>query len=1456
MPTTRGSHAAARPAARQRAAPASAQRPATAPRRRPAPSRRDGAATGVRPAREGQGVYGRSLLESPPEKKRKRGDGDKGRAKRWAAAAAQAGADRAASATLDDGWKSYSHGNGPSKRHKLSSPGGTEYSKTAGQKKHDQRRLEADPAQTLLHTAAATAAAELTFGGPIDRREQRGLVTGPNRTTASVPDGQPQPTPAGIAMMDLQAVDKLVVAVNSQRRCADRSCDGDLVPCASQAGGLGGAVKITYQCNGSCGAEPIVFDGTGGAIHLVAHPPKLSYDSKTLTMTSSPHPDAAYASFRSKVGLSYAISYLLSGKNFADYFKQLNALGVPAPYNRQTFLDLVKYMLPFTRTVLEEEIRAAEHWHRMDESFHKLILTGDGVWQSKKFSKNGSYIVNDYELDGALLAYAHACQKGECDGDTEVHWDGTSKAMEGHLAGVCYNEIKKRGGTAVTVWLDGDASSDKEVSAIFPDAKMMRCFGHAMRALDKSCVKASTKKAPTEADVNRTPFLRGKACSCERGKKQVTKAFILHLKISLFTAAKRAGVSQDEFEDLVHMVTRHVTGVCTDDGQPPCDFHPQRVCLGEDAGCDNSCPTHICLGPPLCVLDCDPGDLKCKSQFGCYGTPQEPQCAGVTYTPGDSHVVNDCDYHVAVLEQLLQQIADRKAELIDPDSGRGQTNFSESRFSVLPRYRDKATALQAPHYCAMTNIGLLEGNRVAVALHFKWITEPWEIRLMKLMELPISPQHVQTAGEKLRTALAAHTRRQTPEYKQSVTAMKVNRSADAEKRKRYEPTHTYGQTDDGDDIGSDEDGGTSLDPSDDSPDLDGLRDEDGDGTEADSNTQPVVSTGSAAAAAQAVPSDSHWVSGAAMTDFYPLCGKRVLTFAIDSEATGFSTYLEDIIALGATAALMDVPERRTGASQTAAAASASSSDQAAAAAHSPSISAWEAGAVIAVIPDEDDESGPHPFWLAYVDETAKQRRKTFPVTWLETDDGTAYKLGTSNRINTAVVICEVRATGAWDRGDDSLTLGPEEVAVVTAEIERQHEAAEAAAAESDDGSGEEPEEQAEEEGEERCATWPTDVTITAPTFDEIVNTIQILTPKITELTGITQAQVEAAEKFPVVWDAMLRWMRAARDEVNPDAIVILGHNLKKYDLPLAARQGQSENIDVFTCLADIGVDAVIDTLDISAVYLRAEVNGARLHPQYNPMKPAEGAEEARPSDRQGDIYQHLFNRPMLAAHTALGDATALLEIVKTDEYSGAIGHHSASLAVTLAQHEVRERVLRENWVDEQGGYGRDDRGRCERVTGHHLARAESNKPSGDSMYRKFSCARSSVPHPDVPGQRCGCAFSTKLPRIRVGYTSPVIPGAPKLKATGTRKACMCTTQCATAACPCFPGLCGPACHLGLGAGAGKCCNSTTGRAAKATERKAAKEARVAAKAAAEAAGAALGPAAGLGAAAAAGAESS
>jgi hypothetical protein len=344
---------------------------------------------------------------------------------RHAAAVAEAAATDD-SAPLDDGWKSNSKGTGGSKRHKIRSPGGTQYSKAKGRKKHDARQEQADPAATALHSEASTTAAALTFGSPIDSRVRRGLVTAPNETTTSVPNGQAQPTPTGTALMDLQAVDKFVTSVNAQRRCSDRFCQGQLVPYASQAGGLGGAVKISYQCDGTCESEPVVFDGTGGAVLLKTLPPELTYDRETCTLRCVPNPDAAYRKYRSRVGLSMAMSFLLSGKHFSDYFKQMTALGAPGPYNRQTFLDLVKYCRPFSLAVLQEDILAAQHWHELDDSWDHITVTGDGVWQTRKFSKNGTYIVNDYELDGALVAVAHACMKGDCHGDGEIEWAGTS----------------------------------------------------------------------------------------------------------------------------------------------------------------------------------------------------------------------------------------------------------------------------------------------------------------------------------------------------------------------------------------------------------------------------------------------------------------------------------------------------------------------------------------------------------------------------------------------------------------------------------------------------------------------------------------------------------------------------------------------------------------------------------------------------------------------------------------------------------------------------------------------------------------------------------------------------------------------------------------------------------------------------------------------------------------------
>jgi len=122
--------------------------------------------------------------------------------------------------------------------------------------------------------------------------------------------------------------------------------------------------------------------------------------------------------------------------------------------------------------------------------------------------------------------------------------------------------------------------------------------------------------------------------------------------------------------------------------------------------------------------------------------------------------------------------------------------------------------------------------------------------------------------------------------------------------------------------------------------------------------------------------------------------------------------------------------------------------------------------------------------------------------------------------------------------------------------------------------------------------------------------------------------------------------------------------------------------------------------------------------------------------------------------------------------------------------------------------------------------------------RIFHCSRTGQKNPADWSQNCGCDFQKKLPVFRAGYTPPAsgATAAKTKKSVGVAKACSCTTQCGSKACPCFAGgLCGPMCHAGIGAGAGKCRNSASEKLAKreaaALKSKQAKHAKAVAKAA-------------------------
>ena len=344
-----------------------------------------------------------------------------------------------------------------------------------------------------------------------------------------------------------------------------------------------------------------------------------------------------------------------------------------------------------------------------------------------------------------------------------------------------------------------------------------------------------------------------------------------------------------------------------------------------------------------------------------------------------------------------------------------------------------------------------------------------------------------------------------------------------------------------------------------------------------------------------------------------------------------------------------------------------------------------------------------------------------------------------------------------------------------------------------------------------------------------------LTPFICKFTGIKQSQVDSADAFSEVYDKHLEWIRALREKVQPDVTVYIMHNGKPFDLPLLVRQARCAGCDFIGGLKSVGVSCVIDTLDCSKLYLRAEVDGAPTNPGYNPTQKDD---DTKSSDKQGDIYRHLFGSDPSPAegrsHTGIGDARQLLRIVRAAPFCNTFSKHRASIAVSLDQHAVRERVLERRWTAEQGGYSRDTgRPKCQQVDGFHLARATSNKPSASAANRVFSCSRTQHKVFVAGGgqQNCGCTFEMTVPKVRAGYTPPPAAAKPR-PSVGVKRACCCTTKCGTKACPCFPGLCGPACHFGLGAGAKKCHNSAArkleareAKAWKAAEKKAAKVAK-------------------------------
>ena len=548
----------------------------------------------------------------------------------------------------------------------------------------------------------------------------------------------PVDLPRKVGFIDLLQLQRFIDAINASRGCRTPMCTGALVPVYVKSVGLGGALSISFSCDG-CGLKHILFESSA------------RYELENT----------------SEIGVCVQVAFIVAGSTHATYAKTLkHALGISAVYG-DTFYKTIKRMHPIVKAMLDEvcEIAKQEMKDKRDDelgSWKRAVTTADATWQTRGWhSKNASFSMRNY-LNGALLYYQHLCQKGR-GGSSEELYKGTSKSAEGYAARVTCKRAKEEGMQIAVHWQDADSSSAKAVTEVFPDAEIMLCGGHAGRA-HKKILESWQKRErfPQYNMINKYgddfPAVRELICKC-RGNHSancgcLSTTFISKAHINFMSILMKAQ-SQDEFVSRITALAKHARDVHEWEGGN-CDFHPLRVCTC--GGCSN------------------------KEKLTCEGKPFE------------TRLKLRCAFHALAYEIECNERAAQVQKLVHPILKHGHTNAVEASHNVLIRFRSKDISLEKLHYELSTILGLLQSN--LTYMHAKFGTSyHWIPELFRRMKLPVFDGVLEALQKHSVQRKKALDKAKTAPKKRRRIALKKKRVIERMERKKWTKKHgrdTYG----------------------------------------------------------------------------------------------------------------------------------------------------------------------------------------------------------------------------------------------------------------------------------------------------------------------------------------------------------------------------------------------------------------------------------------------------------------------------------------------------------------------------------------------------------------------------------------------------------------------------------------------------------------------------------------